>query len=420
MTLTTGGNVGVGTTTPSSRLDVLASGSGDVAVLRVPASSRLINFYRDSVNFAITDASGVAGNGMFGITTTNTLAFLTNSSERMRIDSSGNVGIGTSSPSAQLHVTGTSANGSYGAIIYNNNALGQGLTIRAGSTSSQDAFNIQTYNGGSSLFTAQGGGNVGIGTSSPSQRLEAYQTFSYNAGIQTIAVLTHDASGNAAIDGSGPALRLDYVTGVSPTRYQMGQVGGAFITSGLGNLASGLYLNTVNTSNTLATAAIVTNSGIGLGNNIPSSGVGIRFPATQSASSDANTLDDYEEGTFTPTAFGQTSAGTTTYTQQHGFYTKIGRQVTVIIFINWTAMTGTGILRVGSLPFTSSNLGQSYSVGAVLTDGLNWTAGTSIVSIQFDNTNFIQFEGIGDDLSSGAQLCVNETTGIRLTLTYFV
>jgi hypothetical protein len=176
------------------------------------------------------------------------------------------------------------------------------------------------------------------------------------------------------------------------------------------------------------TLGITTNSGtaisastIGVGGATPAaSGAGITFPATQSASSDANTLDDYEEGTFTPTAYGQTSAGTTTYTQQHGFYTKIGRQVTVIIFINWTAMTGTGILRVGSLPFTSSNLGQGYSVGAVLTDGLNWTSGTSIVSIQFDNTNFFQFENIGDDLSSSAQLCVNEATGIRLTSTYFV
>lgn len=41
---------------------------------------------------------------------------------------------------------------------------------------------------------------------------------------------------------------------------------------------------------------------IGVGNATPSaSGAGITFPATQSASSDANTLDDYEEGTFTPT-----------------------------------------------------------------------------------------------------------------------
>ena len=52
--------------------------------------------------------------------------------------------------------------------------------------------------------------------------------------------------------------------------------------------------------------------GLGLGGAIPSSGTGITFPATQSASSNANTLDDYEEGTWTPTVtFGGASVGIT-------------------------------------------------------------------------------------------------------------
>ena len=62
---------------------------------------------------------------------------------------------------------------------------------------------------------------------------------------------------------------------------------------------------------------------IGVGNATPSaSGSGITFPATQSASSDANTLDDYEEGTWTPSL-----TGTATYTIQSGKYTKIGNFV---------------------------------------------------------------------------------------------
>lgn len=48
----------------------------------------------------------------------------------------------------------------------------------------------------------------------------------------------------------------------------------------------------------------------------------IKFPATQNASSDANTLDDYEEGTWTPSV-----GGDATYTTQSGTYTKIGRMV---------------------------------------------------------------------------------------------
>ena len=50
-----------------------------------------------------------------------------------------------------------------------------------------------------------------------------------------------------------------------------------------------------------STSVIVNQYGLGLGATSPSSGTGIAFPATQNASSDANTLDDYEEGTWTPT-----------------------------------------------------------------------------------------------------------------------
>jgi hypothetical protein len=100
---------------------------------------------------------------------TDQMFFYANGSEQMRLTSTG-LGIGTSSPGARLQVT-SAVSGSYGAIIYNTHATGQGLTVRGGSTSSQDAFNVQTYDGGTSLLTVQAGGNVGIGTSSPQRKL---------------------------------------------------------------------------------------------------------------------------------------------------------------------------------------------------------------------------------------------------------
>lgn len=73
---------------------------------------------------------------------------------------------------------------------------------------------------------------------------------------------------------------------------------------------------------------------IGVGAATPAaSGAGITFPATQSASSNANTLDDYEEGTWTPTMTGATVVGTPTYA---GYYTKIGRFVRFILYITST------------------------------------------------------------------------------------
>ena len=106
------------------------------------------------------------------------------------------------------------------------------------------------------------------------------------------------------------------------------------------------------------TNGVTTNSGtlisattIGVGGATPStSGAGITFPATQSASSDANTLDDYEEGTWTPNI-----GGNTTYNTQSGKYIKIGRMVFVEGRLHINAV-GTGSTSlVSGLPFTSDS-----------------------------------------------------------------
>ena len=80
---------------------------------------------------------------------------------------------------------------------------------------------------------------------------------------------------------------------------------------------------------------------------------GIAFPATQSASVGPNTLDDYEEGTFSPVL----KLGATTQTQTSGGpnarYVKIGRMVYFAIETYFTK-SGTGDFNVSSLPFTSA------------------------------------------------------------------
>jgi hypothetical protein len=101
--------------------------------------------------------------------------------------------------------------------------------------------------------------------------------------------------------------------------------------------------------------------GIGVGGAVPSSGIGITFPATQSASSDANTLDDYEEGTFTPNLI--TSTGTPTYQFRTGQYTKVGRMVTVGGIIGITNSTSlTGVIAI-SLPFPASAQADGIACG---------------------------------------------------------
>ena len=118
-------------------------------------------------------------------------------------------------------------------------------------------------------------------------------------------------------------------------------------------------------SNGTTALKVNTNEGIqilnclGVGNATPStSGAGITFPATQSASSDANTLDDYEEGTFTP-VITPGSGSLTSYTSS-GYYVKTGRSVTITMsFQIINAGTAAGVANFSSLPFTSLNPGFS-------------------------------------------------------------
>jgi len=86
----------------------------------------------------------------------------------------------------------------------------------------------------------------------------------------------------------------------------------------------------------------------------------IVFPATQNASSNANTLDDYEEGTWTPTIAGTSTPGTQTYATQLGYYTKIGRVVVATWVVELSAFDGAtnGNMTIAGLPFTALNIGS--------------------------------------------------------------
>jgi hypothetical protein len=120
---------------------------------------------------------------------------------------------------------------------------------------------------------------------------------------------------------------------------------------------------TIDASQAVTMAGRTTNpTTISVGAATPStSGAGITFPAAQSASSNANTLDDYEEGTYTPTA--SSSAGAITTYSSAGTYTKIGRQVflSANVYIA-NAGTASGSLII-SMPFSSPNTADQFFYG---------------------------------------------------------
>jgi len=128
-------------------------------------------------------------------------------------------------------------------------------------------------------------------------------------------------------------------------------------------------------------------STIGVGGTTPANtGAGISFPATQSASSDANTLDDYEEGTFTPTLNRDGTGTSLTYSVRSGIYTKVGNMVTVYISCVVTAVSssGSGNTTITGLPFSNGGVGYTgqgsigYNDAAVNTLSASWLSSTTV------------------------------------------
>lgn len=88
--------------------------------------------------------------------------------------------------------------------------------------------------------------------------------------------------------------------------------------------------------------------------DISAAGAGqIQFPATQNASANANTLDDYEEGTWTPSW--TVGAGSFTVSSTSAAYVKIGKTVHIFGFVAISAASGASTLNMSGLPFTASN-----------------------------------------------------------------
>ena len=145
----------------------------------------------------------------------------------------------------------------------------------------------------------------------------------------------------------------------------------------------------------LATTGTMTfASTIGVGGATPAaSGAGITFPASVSASSDANTLDDYEEGTFSPIiSTGFTGTPVYSSTDNYGRYTKIGNRVYVhaSVKIDSGITAAATVLQYGGLPFTSLNVAQIPG-GFYFTYNLSWASGGTASFYMTLNANDTKF-----------------------------
>jgi hypothetical protein len=139
----------------------------------------------------------------------------------------------------------------------------------------------------------------------------------------------------------------------------------------------------------------------------------LAFPATQNPSANANTLDDYEEGTWTPTLMFSLATTGITYASQLGRYTKIGRLVIATGNLLLTSKgTASGAAQIGNLPFTSINDTQ-YSAAPTWASGMASVVGAVFLMVK-PNDNKLNIyhtnNGAGAGLSNSnfsntTQLC---------------
>lgn len=138
-------------------------------------------------------------------------------------------------------------------------------------------------------------------------------------------------------------------------------------------------------------SAIVDSSLTVGGNIILTSGQGIDFSATANSTGTvaSEILSDYEEGTFTPTIVGSTTAGVGTYSVQTGSYTKVGNRVYFNAYLTWTAHTGTGNMRVSNLPFTNGLTDASTSAISVFINNMALTANNTVSAYTSPGNTYI-------------------------------
>ncbi len=345
--ITSDGKLGLGTSSPDTLLHITNTSGGTITsgIKLKNQGSANTGISLDFDFFASSQsASRIIGLRENSADFSTALAFHTfpvaggSSVERLRIDSSGRVGIGTTSPSGKLTVdTKTAATNA--VLIAASTETGRTYGLGVNSSAS---FVIHEHTAASDRLVIDSSGRLLVGTSSWSGD-ESFVAFR-SAGSGRIAIARKTFSGTA--DSAIGFLHFKDIDENSYAEISTWTDGAG--TTGTDTPGRLVFSTTADGASSPTERMRITSDGYV---RLASGTGGIQFNGDTAA---ANALDDYEEGTFTPTVRGTITAGTGTYTTQTGKYTKVGNLVTVTVQLTWTAHTGSGSINIQPLPFTAS------------------------------------------------------------------
>ena len=359
MRITSGGNVGIGTTTPSEELEVYKSQNGITRLLVNNPDTTNTNS-RAAINVSSGSVLGemvaITGLGLYlGASSNNFLSFITNGSSRMDITAGGNV----------LIATATDAGGYKLQVKGLQQLKGDNTLLNFGELDTNNVY-FQSLNTGAN----------------------ASKGFVFYGAAEYMRIAS---SGNLLLNTTTDA------------GYKLDVNGTARISGAL-----------------TATGGITSTTGLALsGGSIPASG--IQFPGTQVASANNNNLDDYEEGTWTMgVSFGGGTTGIT-YSSNTGQYTKVGRQVTVTGYLLLTNKgTATGAALITGLPFTVGTAVSFYSgLSSVFVNISSTGYNSGYGNVSNTNIQLIQTSVLGATTNLTDTNFANNS-GFLMSLTYFV
>jgi hypothetical protein len=420
MRITSGGDVGIGTSSPDEKLHVSSSSATAAVFQRTGSSTNTSVIFRNTSGdiyaghgiantFVIGNAANLtSASNTFARFASDQVSLFSSGSESLRITSSGDVGIGTSSPSEPLHVVGTvrsdvSSTGDFNFTavstgggqyrIYPDDATTANPTWLHQSNSGEDQAWVI---GGVERLRITSSGDVGIGTDSPTSMLDVQEDAAFG-GVASAAQVgaTVSIRQPQAYDPSNgdatSAINIITQTTIADGSY-MGGISWARMTSNGGTAAASISAIGETDSNT--GLAFATGSSNTERMRIDSSGHAI-IPGgvtlgTAAGVYDADkTLDDYEEGTWTPVISDGTNDGTSDVAV--ATYVKVGVHVHVQGRIRLSSLgSASGALRLTGLPFNSKTLTNNFGVMVVgRAAGLAVTAGQAVYGDLRSNVDYV-------------------------------